>query len=100
MSGITKDFASLEDFILKEQFLRKCHYELRMFLKERNPAKLADAVAQTERYLEAHGGPMFKTTSKITKPKSEVKHGGETPSSHVHQAAETKPEGRFTLTTP
>ena len=60
LAGFNKNFDNLKDLILREQFMRKCHFDLRMFLKERGPRSLCETVTLTEKYLAAHGGPMFK----------------------------------------
>ena len=60
LSEIQETYEGLKDLILREQFLRKCHAELRMFLKERSPVSLAVMIDFTEKYLAAHGGSMYK----------------------------------------
>ena len=57
MSKVEKDYESLRDMMLKEQFLEVCHEELATFLKERMPEldgveKLAHTADQ---YVDAHG---------------------------------------------
>lgn len=71
MSGIQREYEALKDLVLREQFLRKSHQELRVFLKERTPGTLKEMVSLTEQYLSAHGGPMWKQT-KLLKPKPET----------------------------
>lgn len=61
LSGIEKTFKGLRDLILREQFQRRCHAELRLFLKERKPSSIAIMKDLTETYLAAHGVPMWKT---------------------------------------
>ena len=68
MSGISHTFDDLKDLVLREQFLRKVHSDLRMFLKERSPKDLTQMVSFTEKYLAAHGGPMWKPIKNV-KPK-------------------------------
>lgn len=69
--------------MLKEQFLRKCHNELRLVLKERTPKTLKDVIGLTEQYLAARGGPMWRPSKVI----------------HVKQRYKTT-QGKLDLTTP
>ena len=73
LSDIDETYAGLKDLILREQFLRKCHLELRTFLKERNPSSLPEMATFTEKYLAAHGGVMFKLAK--PRPKGDFKVG-------------------------
>lgn len=68
MTGIEKTYNDLRDLVLREQFLRKSHYDLRVFLKERTPKSLKEMISFTEQYLAAHGGPMWRKTkpNKVT----------------------------------
>lgn len=60
LAGIGGRYEDLKDFMLREQFQRRCHSELRLFLKERKPKTLGYMKELTETYLAAHGGSMWK----------------------------------------
>ena len=74
IAGISQEYDDLKDLILREQFLRKCKLDLRMFLKERTPKSLKDMISLTEQYMAAHGGPMWSPV-RIQKNKSDMSEG-------------------------
>ena len=90
IAGISKEYGDLKDLILREQFLRKCKPDLRMFLKERTPKSLKDMISLTEQYMAAHGGSMWIAV-KTQKNKSEMRESSpskqERVSSYVSQDA-------------
>ena len=53
MSEVTKDYASLSDLVLRDQFLYICSRDLSLFLKERIPHSLDDMVALADQFKEA-----------------------------------------------
>ena len=55
LTGIKKDYESLFNLILQEQYLLQCPKELTVFLRERTPADINELVKLSEKYLEAHG---------------------------------------------
>ena len=70
-AGIAKEFGALKGLVLCEQFLRKCKFDMRMFVKERIPKPLKEIISLTEQYLAGHGGPMW-VTGKIHRVKTET----------------------------
>ena len=70
LTAITKDYASLRDLVIREQFLWKCHYDLKMFLKERTPKSVSEMVEMSEKFLAAHGGALYTRPRQHEKPGS------------------------------
>lgn len=69
------------DLILRQEFLRKCKVDVRLFFKERIPRSLKDMVKLTEQHLAAHGGLFWWV--KANKPRQE--HETPLPSEHPVQ---------------
>ena len=55
LAGVTQDYASLRNLILKEQFIGVCPKDLAVYLKEKPFENLTVMCGQAERFLEAHG---------------------------------------------
>ncbi|XP_069984657.1 uncharacterized protein [Penaeus vannamei] len=53
-SHITKDYASLRDFMLLDQLMSSISPDLRVFVKEHNVSSLADAVSLSDNWSSAH----------------------------------------------
>ena len=56
LSGVQKDFNSLFDFVLAEQFLASLSPDLSVFLRERDCATMKELMAHAEHYRLAHPG--------------------------------------------
>ncbi|XP_070000736.1 uncharacterized protein [Penaeus vannamei] len=52
--NITKDYASLRDFMLLDQLMSSISPDLRVFVKEHNVSSLADAVSLSDNWSSAH----------------------------------------------
>ena len=66
-----KEYSALLDLFLREQFVTTCSAELRLFLREKVPQDIKEAVELTERYMEAHSGSVSgKYRTNPPKPKS------------------------------
>lgn len=61
LTGMKQDYTGLRDLIIREQFLGKCRNDLRMFLKEKTPKSLTEMVNLAEKFLAAHGGPLYNS---------------------------------------
>ena len=90
LSEIQESYEGLKDLILREQFLRKCHAELRMFLKERSPATLAVMIEYTEKYLAAHGGAMYRCIK--LRPKGDIRSETEGTANSLKASASSVPK--------
>jgi len=55
LSGIDKDYDSLCDLLIKDQFISSCPTDLAIHLKERAPSNLQELSKISEQYLLAHG---------------------------------------------
>ena len=55
MAKISKDYDSLKDLCLREQFMNSCPEQLALFLKERKPANVTEMARLAEQYTDAHG---------------------------------------------
>ena len=55
LSGINKDYDSLCDLLIKDQFISSCPTDLAIHLKERAPSDLHELSKISEQYLMAHG---------------------------------------------
>ncbi|XP_069972138.1 uncharacterized protein [Penaeus vannamei] len=53
-SHITKDYASIRDFMLLDQLMSSISPDLRVFVKEHNVSSLADAVSLSDNWSSAH----------------------------------------------
>ena len=55
LSGITKTYDGLEDFMVREQYLSTCGQDLAIFLRERIPKDTKEMTRLAEQYIEARG---------------------------------------------
>ena len=55
VSGITKTYDGLEDFMVREQYLSTCGQDLEIFLRERIPKDTKEMMRLAEQYIEARG---------------------------------------------
>ncbi|XP_077531344.1 uncharacterized protein LOC144143472 [Haemaphysalis longicornis] len=53
LAEIGKEYASLRELLIKEQFLNGCHPNLSLYLKERRAKSLAEMLELADQYLEA-----------------------------------------------
>ena len=63
LSNMKKDYESLVDLMLREQFSLSCNKELSVFLKERKCTSIDSMAEAAERYTEAHGINSFLSSS-------------------------------------
>ena len=52
----TDDFESMQDLLLREQFMNCCTKDHATFLKERKPSNIKEMAQYADQYVEAHGG--------------------------------------------
>ncbi len=79
LSGIQKNFESVKDLFLREQFIYSCSKEVSMFLRERNPQNSEEVVGLADTYLKAHGGHLTQTkrqTNTLTKSDKQTDNQG------------------------
>ena len=55
LSGITKTYDGLQDFMVREQYLSICGQNLEIFLRERTPKDTKEMARLAEQYIEARG---------------------------------------------
>ena len=55
-TGIEKNYESVKDLLICEQFLKQCHSDLEAYLREGKNKKFEDLAKVAERYIDAHGG--------------------------------------------
>ena len=55
LSKINKDYVSIVDLLLREQFVRSCSRDLSAYLKEQRISSIDHLAEIAERYVEAHG---------------------------------------------
>ena len=55
LSGITKTYDGLQDFMVREQYLSICGQNLAIFLRERTPKDTKEMTRLAEQYIEARG---------------------------------------------
>ncbi|XP_023932734.1 uncharacterized protein LOC112042433 [Lingula anatina] len=60
LSEVEDTVESLNDLIIREQFMSTCSNELSVFLKERKPRTVDEMTRLAEQYLEAHSGSPVK----------------------------------------
>lgn len=53
MSKVDKEYASVRDLIVAEQFISKCHDRVALFLREKNCRKLEEMAEAADQFLEA-----------------------------------------------
>ncbi|XP_037774920.1 uncharacterized protein LOC119571901 [Penaeus monodon] len=63
MSDVTKNYEELFDFLIRDQMLNNCPFELRVFLKERVFGTTLDMAQAADRFRSAHKS--FKTLSRV-----------------------------------
>ena len=57
-TGIRKDYDSVMNLLICEQFLKQCHSELEAHLRETKHQRFSELAKATELYIDAHGGTM------------------------------------------
>lgn len=76
-----KTYESVCDLMLRENVIRKCKVDVRLFLKERIPKSLKETIKLTEQYVAAHGGSFWWV-------KNKPKHDHEASISSEHTASQ------------
>ncbi|XP_040065085.1 uncharacterized protein LOC120838976 [Ixodes scapularis] len=71
LSETAKQYDTLRDLLLAEQFLKGCSPKLALFIKERTTKTLADMADLADRYLEAQGTQSLGKKVEEKKPTSE-----------------------------
>ncbi|XP_064456939.1 uncharacterized protein LOC135367578 [Ornithodoros turicata] len=92
LSETKKDYASLRDLLLTEQFVKGCQPKLAMFLRERKTESLADLATLADRFLEA------QCQSHLGQRKCESDGSDEEPAQaavtrHAYEGKETRTRG-------
>ncbi|XP_013382645.1 uncharacterized protein LOC106153310 [Lingula anatina] len=72
LSEVEDTVESLDDLIIREQFMSTCSNELSVFLKERKPRTVDEMTRLAEQYLEAHSGAPVKGKNNFRHPNKAV----------------------------
>lgn len=63
-ADVAKDYWSLRELLIKEQFLSSCHPDLALYLKERRAESFKETLELADRCLYAQGGSNLGTVRK------------------------------------
>ncbi|XP_042882240.1 uncharacterized protein LOC122259492 [Penaeus japonicus] len=95
MSKVPKDYESLCDFLITDQLLMNCGYDLRVFLKERGFSDSHDMAEAADRYRGAHNYREIKSRASvkpaIPRENTEVKCHGCGKSGHIRPQCPDNP---------
>ncbi|KAK4307342.1 hypothetical protein Pmani_020861 [Petrolisthes manimaculis] len=72
LSDVAKDYASLFDFLIREQLLSNCNPELRVFLKEREFNNSQDMADAADKWKSAHHYRKSSKPPQVTRPSQPI----------------------------